>query len=95
MCYIRCGIIKQFVVLFNFQTMKQDTFKSAEDIISDVVSITDPEVMQEHLRELIDTYLLSTEDSPKERDEVYATFSALSDALDAMKLYNPRKNQQS
>lgn len=49
---------------------------SAERIINDLVSTNEVSRMREHLRELIDSYLLN-EDDKKSRQEIYGTFLAL------------------
>lgn len=61
--------------------LKNDCSTDTLEIINGILTVDEPKQMREDLRELVDQYLLNTEDSQDERQRIHSTFSALDKAL--------------
>ena len=69
----------------------QVAVKTAEQIVDDIITWTDPEKVQKNLEEMFYAYFLQTECSTEEdRQDIFMTFRILSDALMDMEQLNPR-----
>lgn len=60
---------------------------TAEQILRDAVETDDLCILRNHLREINDHYLLYTEDSPEDRQEIYASFLFLDIHLQRLQDY--------
>ena len=61
--------------------LKNDHSTDTLGIINGILNVDEPKKMREDLRELVDHYLVSTEDEQEKREGMYSTFSALDKAL--------------